>query len=69
MKISTKEYEKDRETIYKYYDEKGLKRCIEVSVASTFPLVVVYTFLNERYGGFEDKIQDLVEFYGYTEII
>lgn len=68
MKINLSESEKDRELILKYYNEKGLTRAIEMSVASGFQLIVVYTFLQEDHGGYEEKIQELIDFYGYKEV-
>ena len=68
MKIDLTHYKKDAETILKTYHEKGLKRCLEISVASSYPLVLVYTILDTEIGGFSDKIEELKKFYGYTEI-
>lgn len=68
MKINVDEYEANRESLIKLYKAHGESRAVEMAIFSGIPLLALYTFLKEEFGGFEDDIQRLIEFYGYTEI-
>ena len=68
MKVFLKDYEYSRKKIVEQYADKGEYRTLELAVSSNIPLVVVYTFLKDEFGGFEKEIEDLVKFYRYSEI-
>lgn len=69
MKIDLTPYRNQIDTILEIYREKGLKRCVEISVASGYPLILVYTLLDAETGEFGTKIEELKRFYGYSEVI
>ena len=69
MKISIKEYLPYKELLLSKYKKVGLYKAEETAVASFLPLIALFVFLNDEYGTFQYKIDELSEFYGYTEII
>ena len=69
MIIDITPYEHYKEILIEKANMYDIDRAIQIAVLSFVPLIAVYTYLNEEYGGFDNKIESLTEFYQYTEIV
>jgi len=69
MRIDIDRYSHFKPLALKYYKEHDLRRAEEMAVVSFIPLIALFVFLQEEYGGFEENIESLTEFYGYDEIV
>ena len=64
MKFKVSEYKAIKETVLKIYNERP-DRLEELCVASSIPLIAAYWFLKDKDDKFQNKINDLAEFYNY----
>jgi len=69
MKIDITPYEHFKPTLFQTIETYDLDRAVQFAVLSSVPLIAIYIYLQEEFGGFEEKIADLTEFYDYTNII
>lgn len=67
MKIDIRIYKKDVEKLIQCYNRYGLQRTL--GIWCNHPLIFVYTVLHEEFGGFAGKIEEMVEFNRYSEVI
>jgi hypothetical protein len=67
VKIDITIYKKDSEKLIKCYKQYGLQRTL--GIWCHHPLVFIYTVLDEEFGGFGDKIEAIVNYNKYTEVI
>lgn len=67
MIIKLSDYKTSKKSILENYEKYGLDRMLAMYPYT--PAIVMYSFLNEKYGGFDKTIKGLVKFYQYSEII
>lgn len=58
------EYRAIKDTVLKLYETHPSK-LDEMFISSSIPLIAAYWFLNEKYGGFQEKLDSLAAFYNY----
>lgn len=70
MILKLKDYIGSKPHILKAYEARGLKKTVELMVMSGVPLVAGYLYIMEKFpeADLQSRIDDLVEFYGYTGI-
>lgn len=69
MKIDITQYKSYKPVLIEKANFYDIDRAIMIGVTSFVPILVIYTFLNEEFGGFDEKITDIIEFYRYDEIV
>lgn len=68
-RINLKDYKNVKKPLLEMYEKHGLQRALEMCTYTFIPLIVCYSFLQKEYGGFEEDIERLTEFYRYDEIL